>query len=629
MSDYSLNKTRKILRTSYNWYRKQGDILPKPLYTAFEHDLSACDKALLEGNREEASRLAHQLETFTSANFKKSWMQYARELAVALILALIIALLVRQMWWEPYEIPTGSMRPTFKEQDHLTVTKTSFGINIPLETDHFYFDPKLVQRTGVVIWSGDNIPLDDTDTTFLGVIPYKKRYIKRLIGKPGDSLYFYGGELYGVDSDDKPIDELRESPWMKKLEYVPFLSFEGKLSCSSRNVVQFEQIHQPIGRLTLEPTGDFLGEVFNGNAWVKDDPLAEMKPHATIKSYSDWFGIRNYAMARLLTKDEMRQYDALSTKDLGEGLLYLEMIHTPSTSYPKPVIHREDGCFNILMSPFSTLIPLQQKHLDALMDNMYTARFIVQNGQAQRYSVESHRFPRYSPSFPQIPDGRYEFYYGKGVTVGWGGLTFDLPKDHPLNSRSPDNVQRLFNYGIDMNTYLDPYPGNLSIFPHRYAYFRNGDLYLLGAPILKKEDSTLIAFNKREAAREKDAPASRPYVAFKDFGPPMKEGKIDVDFIRTFGLTVPPKNYFVLGDNHAMSADSRVFGFVPQENLQGTPSLIVWPFGERLGFPAQKPYPVFVTPRLIVWGIVALLGLLYYLIHLYRASKPIFKKIDR
>lgn len=615
------------MRTSYRWYRKKGDTLPQPAYAEFEKELEACDKALLAHNREEASRLAKQLEQFTSVHFVKTWGQYAFELAFALVLALAIALVVRTMWWEPYEIPTGSMRPTFKEQDHLTVSKTSFGINIPLKTDHFYFDPKLVQRTGVVIWSGDNVPLDDTDTTFLGLFPYKKRFIKRLIGKPGDSLYFYGGRIYGVDSDGKAIDELISSPWMNNLEYIPFLRFEGKPSCSNPNTVQFEQMHQPIGRLTLLPDERMKGEVFNGKEWIKDQPTAQRAAHDQIKTYSDWFGMRNFAMARLLTKKQLSQYANLAKKDLEEGLLYLELVHTPSTSYPKPMIHRYEGCSeHVTMTPFATLIPLKREHLDAIMDNMYTARFVVKDGRAHRYSADSKRFYRYNPEFPGVPDGTYEFYYGKGKKVGWGGVTFDLAEDHPLYNRDPANVQRLFNYGIDMNTYYDPNPGNIVNFPNRYAYFRDGDLYLLGAPVIKKDDPILVAFHKREQEREQ---ASAKYVGFKDFGAPLKDGKYDVDFIRTFGITLPPKSYLVLGDNHAMSADSRVFGFVPQENLQGTPCLILWPPGDRWGYPAQKPYPMLVKPRLIVWGSAALIALLYFLFQRYRASRPIFKKIDR
>jgi signal peptidase I len=51
------------------------------------------------------------------------------------------------MWFELYEIPTGSMRPTFKEQDRLIAFKTSFGINIALVEDQFIFEPDHIKNT--------------------------------------------------------------------------------------------------------------------------------------------------------------------------------------------------------------------------------------------------------------------------------------------------------------------------------------------------------------------------------------------------------------------------------------------------------------------------------------------------
>lgn len=45
------------------------------------------------------------------------------------------------------------------------------------------------------------------------------------------------------------------------------------------------------------------------------------------------------------------------------------------------------------------------------------------------------------------------------------------------------------------------------------------------------------------------------------------------------GLTVPPNMYFVLGDNRAVSSDSRIWGFVPRANIIGRAALVYWPLG--------------------------------------------------
>ena len=194
-----------ILKSVFSWYKKKGSSLSLGELSVLENSMIGLDKALLQNDRETASPLAEQLSQFADTHCQKSAFQYVKELVFALVFALVIATLVRQSWFEPYEIPTGSMRPTFREQDHLTVTKTAFGINFPLETKHLYFDPALVQRSSVLIFSGDGMALSDVDTTYFGIFPYKKRFIKRCIGKPGDSLYFYGGRPYGVDKEGRDL----------------------------------------------------------------------------------------------------------------------------------------------------------------------------------------------------------------------------------------------------------------------------------------------------------------------------------------------------------------------------------------------------------------------------------------
>lgn len=628
---YSLHKSRNILKYSYKWYKKKGKSLNSDQLNELENDLEKLDQAVLRKDRKEADFFARKIEDFGKVRFKKSFFEYSSEIIIAVVFALLIALLVRQVWFEPYEIPTGSMRPTFKEQDHVTVTKTAFGINFPMKTEHLYFDPNLVQRTSMIIFSGDQLPLSDTDSKIFWIIPYKKRYIKRCAGKPGDVLYFYGGKIYGIDRENNLISEFLDSPWLEKIENIPFLNFEGKIVYTKPHEFRLYQMNQPVGRFSFSQDGEILnGEIFNGKEWVKDRPVAQKFPqHKEIQTYSDLWGIRNYAMTRILSKEEIKKYTDIELKDLEDAQLYLELRHHPSLTYPKPLLLREKRGGTIpFLIPLKSVIPLQERHLDALMSNMYTARFVVKNGYATRYSEEGTHFSSNNPHFSNIPDGTYEFYYGKAYQVGWGAITYELPKEHPLYSRNPEHIQKLYNLGIEMDTAFQPHSFMQYYYPHRYGYFRDGDLYLLGAPIFKKGDPLLTDFLKREMNKEKSSTVQQPYIGFKDYGPPLKNGKVDHEFIRQFGLKIPEQNYLALGDNHAMSADSRVFGFVPQANLQGAPCYIVWPPGNRWGAPPQKPYPMFNVPRLIIWGIVLFIALSWFLIHRRKIQQPLFKKVQ-
>lgn len=622
---YSLGKSHRILRNNYSLYKQKGKKLSKPLLEEFENLLQELDKACLEKNREKASDLAKRVDKFSSEHLKKSIFDFTKELVFALLFALALATLIRQSWFEIYEIPTGSMRPTFKEKDDVTASKTAFGINVPLKTEHFYFDPDLIQRTGIVIFSGDGVDLPDTDTKYFGIFPYKKRYTKRLIGKPGDSIYFYGGKLYGVDKEGNKIAELLDSPWMQKLDHIPFIQFEGKIASNKTSEIYFLHMNIPMARLTSNMGKGIKGEVFDGQKWVQDTPKKEK--HESIESYFDIFGLGNYAMARLVSKDELPKNE--ETSKLQDAPLYLELNHHPSLTFPRLNLQGRDAEYGVLLNPEKSFIPLNQEQLKRILENMYTARFVIKDGFAKRYSEEDSSFRDTSPRFPNVPDGTYEFYYGIAYKIGMGAIASKLGKESPLYDESAQNIQKLFNLGINFNREFEPKRAGPRLFPHRYAYFRDGDLYLMGAPIIKKEDKNLQDFLAKEESKSKSSSSSRPYIPFVDAGAPIKEGgKLDVEFIRRFGVTVPENKYLLLGDNHAMSSDSRFFGFVHENNLQGVPSVLIWPTGERWGFPPQKPYNFFSLPRLIIWGIAALIGLLFYLWHRSRLNKPYFKKIN-
>ncbi len=616
-----LRKCRRTLRTGVRLLRKRGDRLVERDRVEFEADLRTLDRSLLNKRKQEALESAKRVRLFIKKHFPKSALDQVKEVMGALAFALVVAFLIRQFWFELYEVPTGSMRPTVQELDRLVVSKTTFGLNIPFTEKPLFFSDDLIRRAGIIVFTTKGMDVPDSDMLYFHLFPGKKRFIKRAMGKPGDALYFYGGQVYGVDKEGNGITDLTNPHFLErygieKIDHIPYITFDGKMVVGKSisphvyDSVQLKQMNEKVGEMQLTRTGKIEGKFFYNGEWITDKPDALKAPRENPVSYSDLWGIGNYAMARLLTKEQTQSFYGKAPEN-GDAELYLELRHTPNFTYPKPEMRRdEQGRIHPMLTPFATVIPLGKSHLEALQKALFTARFFIKDGRAYRYQEGRARPQRYEfdPLFPGVPDGLYEFYYGTGYRVHFGGITTKLPNDHPLYSSDPENIQKLFNLGLGFNLVFEPMAANQPYNPQRFAYYRDGDLYVMGAPILKSSDPTLIRFTQSELEKQKNSGREAPYIAFVDHGPPLKDGEIDKEFIQAFGLKIPENGVLALGDNYAMSADSRDFGFVPTENLRGSPSFTFWPPGKRLGPPPQPPYPWITPTNLIVGSLVFLIA---------------------
>jgi signal peptidase I len=607
---YRMKKAESFLKATWKSFLRNQHKLPEDVKKKFQFTLKALQSSLIKRDRETSKELTCELETLAKTHLKRSPIRNFIEFSVGLIVALAIAIAIRQSCFELYEIPSGSMRPTYKEIDRLVVSKTQFGLNIPLTTSHLLFDPSQAKRMGVFTFTGENMDISNVKTKYFYLFPGYKQYIKRMVGLPGDTLYFYGGKIYGIDKNGNDISKELQKDDLSYLEHIPFIHIEGKVATNTlptKNGDSFssaiiKQMNIPLAKLYLSANKEIHYDLITPSASKNFD-------------LHDLWGMGNFGSVRILPKQLIPK-----STDLPNADYYLEITHHASLAKAKigrdsyyrtrPMLHTE-----------KSFIPLSENHIKAIWNNLYTGRIVSENGFIRRYGVSASDAKKNPYALKikdaEIPDGTYEFYKGDLYEVKSQGITVKAPKNHPLASFNLSRSILLFNIGIECDMRFNPSSKDFGISPSRYTYFRDGDLYLMGAPIFRKDDPALKNFVHSEF--EKQNLTSR-YTPFIDRGPPLnKDGSLNIEMIKAFGIKVPEKYYLALGDNHAMSADSRDFGFVPEDNIRGVPAFTFWAPGGRWGFPNHGIYSLFTLPRTISWTVL----LLAFAFYKYRSRKSL------
>lgn len=121
--------------------------------------------------------------------------------------ALLIALVIRAFFFQPFNIPSGSMIPTLLIGDYLFVAKYSYGYS----RHSFPFSPPIFDgrilarqphRGDVVVFK---VPTDN-----------RTDFIKRLIGLPGDKIQMKHGVLY---INNAAVPRVRIEDFVRRDEY--------------------------------------------------------------------------------------------------------------------------------------------------------------------------------------------------------------------------------------------------------------------------------------------------------------------------------------------------------------------------------------------------------------------------
>lgn len=144
-------------------------------------------------------------EDNTSKENTKVRKSSTREMVEAILIALVLAIVIRAFVIEPFKIPTGSMRMTLIEGDHLMVNKMSYGFQMPR--------PAMIKLMGFKVpfletqlktWWGE-IKRGDV-VVFRAPMDRYTNYIKRIIAISGDTIevknkvVYINGESQGKES---------------------------------------------------------------------------------------------------------------------------------------------------------------------------------------------------------------------------------------------------------------------------------------------------------------------------------------------------------------------------------------------------------------------------------------------
>ncbi|MEM7565800.1 MAG: signal peptidase I [Pseudomonadota bacterium] len=142
--------------------------------------------ALASANGREAGPVAVGLGKEAKAS-KKAEKGGLGETVKVILQALLLALVVRTLLFQPFNIPSGSMKPTLLVGDYIFVSKFSYGysrysapLGLPL------FDGRIMgeapERGDVAVFKLPNDPRID--------------YIKRVVGLPGERIQMREGVLF-------------------------------------------------------------------------------------------------------------------------------------------------------------------------------------------------------------------------------------------------------------------------------------------------------------------------------------------------------------------------------------------------------------------------------------------------
>ncbi|MFH1619379.1 MAG: signal peptidase I [bacterium] len=143
---------------------------------------------------------------------RDAYMKEDLEWAETIFSAVLLASFMMYFFVQAFKIPSGSMRMTFIEGDHLFVNKFIYGVRIPFTKTRLARLQK-VKRGDVLVF---RFPASNPAEIQCGGAQYGKDFIKRAMGLPGDKVEVREGTVY---VNGKPLAEENYTQYLDRHRY--------------------------------------------------------------------------------------------------------------------------------------------------------------------------------------------------------------------------------------------------------------------------------------------------------------------------------------------------------------------------------------------------------------------------